>query len=271
MKFVSDIFKGVGNSFKGFGLLFEKGLWPYMFYPLLIWILLWVASLYGLFMLADGMADYLKAQFNFESIPESGHLLSFARPFLVSKVSFIIGWVLKFLFWMLSGTFIKYILLIILSPVFALLSERAEEKLTGKNFPFSLKQLLKDVLRGIAITVRNMILEYFFIFICFLVCIFFPPLIFVTTPFLLLLGWYFVGFSLLDYSCERHKYGVGEGIQFIKRNKGYAIGIGFVYSFFMALPFIPGQVLGMMFGPAIAVIGATISFIEINKVKSLES
>jgi CysZ protein len=265
MKFFKDIFKGIGNSFKGFSMLFEKGLWPYMFYPLIIWILLWVASIYGLFLLAGGISESLQNYFAFDSIPEEGHLLSFARPFLVSKVGIIVGWVLKFLFWMLSGTFIKYILLMVLSPVFSLLSEKTEEKLTGKNFQFSFVQLLKGIGRGIAISLRNMLLEYFFIFMSFLLCLVFPPLIFITTPLLLLMGWYFVGFALLDYSCERHRLGIGKGIQFIKKNKGYAIGIGMVYSFFMALPFVPGQVLVMMFGPAVAVIGATLSFLAIKK------
>ena len=31
MKFFSDFFKGIGNCFKAFGVLFEKNLWPYMF------------------------------------------------------------------------------------------------------------------------------------------------------------------------------------------------------------------------------------------------
>lgn len=265
MKFFSDFFRGIGNCFKGFSILFEKGLWPYMFIPLLLWIMMWVASLYGLVVLADGISGWLQSKIDFESIPENGHWLSFARPFLMTKFSIILGWILKFLFWIMSGTFVKYIVLIVLSPVFALLSEKAEEKLTGAEFPFSFKQLLKDISRGVIISLRNMILEYLFIFACFLVSLIFPPLFIITTPFLLFMGWYFVGFAIMDYNCERHKFGVGQSIQFMKRNKGYACGIGLVYGFFLGLPFIPGKVLGMMFGPTLAVIGGTISFLEINK------
>jgi CysZ protein len=265
MKFFSDFFKAIRNCFKGFGILFEKGLWPYMIYPLLIWGLLWVASIYGLFLLAGGISDWLNSYFAFDAIPEEGHWLSFARPFLIGKVSLVLGWVLKILFWFMSGTFVKYLLLMVLSPVFALLSEKAEERITGVVFPFSWKQLLKDILRGIAISLRNMLLEYFFIFICFFVSLFFPPLFLITTPFLMLLGWYFIGFALIDYNCERHKFSVGQSIRFMKSNRGYACGTGLVYSFFLGLPFIPGQVLGMMFGPAVAVIGGTVSFMEINK------
>lgn len=265
MKFFSDFFKAIGNCLKAFGVLFEKGLWPYMLIPLIMWLLLWVASIYGLFVLAGGISEYLNEYVNAESIPESGHWLSWARPFLVTKLSFLIGIILKVLFWFLSGTFVKYVLLMILSPVFALLSESAEEKITGNKFPFSFTQLLKDILRGVAISLRNMILEYFFVFSCFLLTLFFPPLIFITTPFIMFLGWYYVGFTLLDYNSERHKFGVSESTRFIKQNKGYACGVGFVYSFFLALPFIAGSIIGMMFGPALAVVGGTISFLEIQK------
>jgi len=264
MKFFKDFFKGIGNCFKGFGVLFERGLWPYMFIPLIIWIFLWVASFYGIILMADGISEWISEYIDAESISETGHWLSWARPYLIGKIGFFIGIVLKIIFWFLGGTFIKYILLMVLSPVFALLSESAEEKLTGWKFPFSFLQLLKDIFRGIAISLRNMILEYFFMFACFLLTIIFPPLIIVTAPFLLFLGWYYVGFTLLDYNCERHKFGVAKSSQFIRNNKGYACGIGLVYSFFLGLPFILGSVLGIMFGPAVAVVGATISFLEIN-------
>ncbi len=166
---------------------------------------------------------------------------------------------------MLSGTFVKYILLIIMSPVFSMLSERAEEKLTGKEFPFSFVQLLKDIFRGVTISLRNMVLEYLFIVMGLITCLFFPPLILVATPLLIVVGWYYVGFTLLDYNCERYRLGIGDSIRLIRKNKGYACGIGFVYSFFLALPFLPGDIIGIMCGPALGVIGATMSFLEINK------
>lgn len=265
MKFFSDFFKAIGNCFKAFSVLFEKGLWPYMFLFLGVWVLLWVLSIYGLFILADGISEYLSSLIDFNSIPETGHWLSFARPYLMGTFTFLIKLIFKFLFWFVSSTFLKYVLLMILSPVFSLLSESADEKLTGNKYPFNFIQLLKDIVRGVSINLRNMLLEYFFIFICFIISIAFPPLFIVTTPFLLFLGWYYVGFSLLDYSCERHKYNASQSIQFIKQNRGTACGIGFVYSFFMALPFLPGSVIGIMFGPSIGVVGSTISFLEINK------
>ncbi len=265
MKFFSDFFKAIGNCFKAFSILFEKGLWPYMFVCLAGWLLLWVLSIYGLFIFADALSDWMSGYVDFNAIPETGHWLSFAKPYLIGTFQFLVKVLFKLLFWFASSTLIKYVLLMILSPVFSLLSEKAEEKLTGNTYPFVFKQLLKDIVRGIAISFRNMLLEYFFIFSCFVISIIFPPLFVITTPFLFFLGWYFIGFSLLDYNCERHKYGISQSINFIKRNKGTACGIGFVYSFFMALPFLPGSVVGIMFGPSIGVIGSTISFLKINE------
>ncbi|MBA3682151.1 MAG: EI24 domain-containing protein [Bacteroidetes bacterium] len=270
MKFFTDFFKAIGNCLKAFSIIFEKGLWPYMFIFLFFWLALWILSIYGLFILADGLSDWLSNYIEFNSIPQSGHWLSFAKPYLIGTVSFLVKILFKLVLWFTTSTLIKYVLLMILSPVFALLSEKAEEKLTGKSFPFSLKQLFKDILRGIAISFRNMLLEYFFILTCFFVSIFFPPLFIITTPFLLFLGWYFVGFALLDYNSERHKYGVSKSIQFIKQNRGTACGIGFVYSFFMALPFFPGSIVGIMFGPSVGVVGSTICFMEINKIDTIE-
>ena len=271
MKFFSDFFRAVANCFKAFSVLFEKGLWPYMLVFLFLWLLLWVLSIYGLFILADGISNWMSKYIDLNAIPEEGHWLSFIKPYLIGTFKVIVKIIFKLLFWFISATFIKYVLLMVLSPVFSLLSEKTEQKLTGNVYSFSFIQLVKDSVRGILISLRNMLLEYFFIFCCFILCVFFPPIVVCIAPFLLLLGWYYVGFSLLDYNCERHKYSILKSINFIRKNKGTACGIGFVYSVFMALPFMPGSVLGIMFGPSLGVVGGAISFLEITKTEIREA
>lgn len=260
MKFFEGFFKAIGNCFKGFGLIFEKGLWPYLLYPLILWFLMWAASIWLFAGLASQIADYVKGQLEFDSIPDSGSWLSFAKPFLTGYFSFILAWILKIIFWFVSSTFSKYLILILLSPLFALLSESTEEKINGNKFPFSIKQLFIDIFRGIGISLRNMLFEYFFIAICFIITILFPPLAFITTPFLLFVSWYYVGFTMLDYNFERHKMNISQSTRFTRKNMGLACGIGIVYAFFMLLP----AFIGLMFGPVIAVVGATTSFLEVK-------
>lgn len=260
MNFFQGLFRAIANCFKGFALLFDKGLWPYLFYPVIMWILILFGSIWLFSALASEITGYINEQIDADSIPDSGSWLSFAKPFLTGYFSYIIHILIKIIFWSISGTFVKYVLLILLSPLFSLLSESVEEKLTGKAFPFSASQLLKDIFRGIAISLRNMFLEYFFIALCFLVTLFVPPLVIITVPFLCIVSWYYIGFTMLDYNFERHKMSISQSASFTRKNKGTAIGIGIVYALFMLLPFY----VGLFFGPILAVVGATLSFLDIK-------
>lgn len=265
MNFFEGFLKAINNSFKGFSLIFEKGLWPYIFYPIILWLLMWGASIYLFASIAEQIAIYLNEKFNFSDIPESGSWLSFIKPFLSGYFSIIIAWILKILFWFVSSTFSKYMVLIFLSPLFTLLSESVEEKINGNKYPFNLHQFFKDIGRGIAMSIRNMLIEYFFIVLCFIVTLFFPPLVFITAPFLIMVSWYFLGFTMIDYNFERHKMSISKSVQFAKRNKGLICGIGSVYSFFMMLPLF----FGLMFGPLLAVVGATISFLHLKEKETI--
>jgi CysZ protein len=266
MKFFSNFFSAAGNCFAAFTIIFNKGLWPFLFYPLFVWIITWLFALFGIAVLADQVSAWLNNYCDFDSIPDNGHWLSFAKPFLTGYFSVLIVWVIKVLLWFISGTLSKYITLIVLSPLLALLSEKTGEIMGGKKTDFSLLGFIKDIGRGILISLRNMIMEYVFVFVCFLFTFLFPPLAFITTPFILFLSWYYTGFTMLDYSSERHKFGVKESVNMVRANKGYACGIGCVYWLWMLLPTFLGSVTGIMFGPALAIVGATLTFLQIKNI-----
>lgn len=265
MNFFTGFGKGVASFFKGFSVVFEKGLWHYIFYPLLLQILMLLATLYLVGTLAESIRTWIESTISLESIPDEGHWLSWAKAIVTGWLGFLVSILIRIIMYIISGTFVKYLTLILLSPIMSLLSESVEEQLTGKKFPFNFMQLMKDVLRGTLINLRNMCIEYLLIFVCFLLTLLFPPLIFVTTPFLFIMGWYFIGFSMMDYSCERNKMSIGEGVRFIRQNKGIAVGIGFCYAICLALPTFIGTGIGMMFGPTMAVAGSTIAFVELRK------
>lgn len=261
MNFLTGFFKGITNCFKGFSLIFEKGLWPYLLYPIIIWLALWFGSFWLFSSVASWFSEYLNTYLNFENIPDSGSWLSFAKPFLTGYFSLVITWILTIFFWLVSSVFIKYMVLIIMSPLFALLSESVEQKLKGTSYPFSFFQLIKDTRRGIAVSIRNMLLEYMFIFLCFIITLVFPPLAIFSGPAIILISCYFLGFTMLDYNFERYKMSISQSVQFARKNIGLACGIGMVYSCFMLLPFY----IGISMGPVLAVIGATISFLELKQ------
>jgi CysZ protein len=147
----------------------------------------------------------------------------------------------------------KYLFLIIGSPLFAYLSEKTESIIEGKDYPFSFKQLMKDIIRGIKLALRNMLWQTVYT-VSILILSFIPVIGWVTPLLALLVECYYLGFSMLDYSCERNKLSTAQSISFIGRHKGLAIGNGMV---FYLMHFIP--ILGWLLAPSYAVIAATIS------------
>jgi CysZ protein len=147
----------------------------------------------------------------------------------------------------------KYMFLIIGSPVFAYLSEKTESIMEGKDFPFSFRQLFADIVRGIKLALRNTLWQSVYT-ISLLILSFIPLVGWVVPVTTLFVECYYYGFSMLDYSCERHRLSPSESIAFIGKHKGLAIGNGMVFYLMHLLPFI-----GWVLAPAYAVVAATIS------------
>ncbi len=120
---------------------------------------------------------------------------------------------------------IRYIMLILIAPILAYVSERTEELATGRSYPFSLSQLLKDAWRGIGIAVRNGIAELL-LTILLLALGFIPVIGWITPFFLFIVQSYFFGFSMLDYYFERQKLSGTESRRLIYSYKWVAVGNG---------------------------------------------
>ena len=57
MNFFEEFFKAIRNSIKGLSLVFEKGLWLYLFYPLVVWLLMWGVSIYLFASVAESVSE----------------------------------------------------------------------------------------------------------------------------------------------------------------------------------------------------------------------
>jgi len=153
----------------------------------------------------------------------------------------------------------KYLFLIIGSPLFAYLSEKTEAILEGKDYPFNFSQLLKDILRGIKLAIRNGLWQAVYT-VSILILSFIPVVGWVTPVFSLLIECYYYGFSMLDYSCERHKLSPSQSIEYIAKHKGLAMGNGMVFYLMHAFP-----IIGWVLAPAYAVVAATLSLYHQQK------
>ena len=243
----SIAFKSYGKAIQ---LLFTRGLWVYMIYPIIIYILLLAAEFY----FAGRLYDAFKSMIFQWIDPENFHSSWMSFIFVTMHYFLWIG--LHIIFFLIIYLFGKYIVLILMSPIMAVLSAKTESILTGKKYPFSLSQLFRDVFRGVAIAFRNMFFQLLILLAsCFLIWI--PVIGWLCPIFLLIISYYFSGSSMLDYVSERRKLSVADSILFVRENKGLAIGNGFIFTLLFALPFI-GVVLSTVFSP----IAACVSVLE---------
>jgi len=150
----------------------------------------------------------------------------------------------------------KYILLIVLSPYLAWISEKTEHIITGTAYDFEWKQFWKDVWRGVLMNFRNMIREI--PITIFLFGVGFIPGVGIAAPFLIfIVSAYFVGFGMIDYFHERRRLGIKESATIIKKQKGLAFSLGAGFNLIMFVP-----MLGTMIAPLYTIIAATKTVVE---------
>jgi CysZ protein len=231
----------------------QHKLWKWIIIPGIIYALLFGVSMYFFGKTATGVIEYLTNATGMREWIQK--LQSSFLGFLFTVAGIILWMILMFFYFSLF----KYIWLILGSPIFAYLSEKTESIIEGKDYPFSLKQLVKDASRGVRLALRNTLWQT--VYTVSILILSFIPLIGWATPILaLFIECYYYGFSMLDYSFERNKLTMQQGIEFTGRHKGLAIGNGIVFYLMHGFLFI-----GWIFAPAYAVIAATISIIDQKK------
>ena len=229
-------------------------LWKWILIPGFIYAILFVLGIYLFIVSSNSAIEFMLQKSGVEEWMDK--MQNSWLSFLLIFGQIILNLILLLFYFSLF----KYLFLIIGSPLFAYLSEKTEAIIEGKDFPFSFKQLMKDIARGIRLALRNLLWQT--VYTVSILILSFIPLIGWVTPLLaLLVECYYLGFSMLDYSCERKKLSPSQSITFIGRHKGLAIGNGLV---FYLMHFIP--ILGWILAPSYAVIAATISLYKARNV-----
>ncbi len=266
MKFTKDLSLGFSSYVESISFILKNGFIKYLIIPLLLFgIIFYFGHQFGsLSTEAQNSADTKDYDWGF-----------IGRMWLLIKVQFYA--LLKFLF--VDAT--KYLVIMFLSPLLAILSEKTEEILTGNQYKFNLRQLLKDVRRGIGIAIRMLIAEFGIVFlvwspICWMLGI--HEYIYETVA--VLIGFYFYGFAYVDYINERLRLTIKESWKFMRKHAGLAFAIGGVYSLFYKIPSLVNtdnnwanmflDNFGVLFAPVLAIVAATIAMhklVDLNNSK----
>lgn len=249
---LKEIIIAIQSYSKAHHFISKHKLWKWIIIPGVLYTLLFCTGMYFFWNSADTAVTWLSQVIGIEKWLH--HQQSAVLSFLFLMGGIMVRLILVLFYFSLF----KYLFLIIGSPLFAYLSERTEALIEGKDFPFHFNQLLKDMVRGIKLALRNSLWQTVYT-VSILILSFFPLIGWITPVISTFVECYYYGFSMLDYSCERHRLSPAESINFISKHKGLAIGNGLVFYLMHFVPF-----LGWVLAPSYAVIAATISLYHQN-------
>lgn len=251
MKFAKSFQLGIHTYSEAHKLIIKHRLWGYVLLPGLINLLLFVIIFWAGFHFSGKITSWF---FDFIGISSKETGLSF----FYNAMRFLVRFLVQFMFIYMYLFIYKYIVLMIMSPILAILSEKTDMLITGKHYPFSLKQLIKDILRGNCIVLRNMMIELLYVLLFFLLG--FIPVLGLLSPLVLfIISMYFYGFSMIDYSSERYRFSIAQSVIIVRKNKGFAVANGMIFYGLLLVP-----VLGLLIAPTYAVVAATICFNKIS-------
>ncbi len=247
---LKQIVVAIQSYYKAHRFISQHRLWRWILIPGLIYAILFAGGMYYFGKSANTFISYITSLLGIQGFVERwedswiGFLFTFSA---------LVMWMILLFFYF---SLFKFFWLIVGSPVFSYLSEKTAAIIEGRDFPFSMRQLLRDMGRGVQVALRNSFWQTFYTLGLLLLSLL--PLIGWTTPILcILVECYYYGFSMIDYSCERRRMSAASSFEYVSRHKGLAIGNGIVFYLMHAIIGI-----GWVLAPSYAVVAATISMYE---------
>lgn len=220
---IKNIILGIKEYAGVFKLMSDLKLWKYFIIPMLI--SLCTAILIGVeaYVLSDDVGFYISKIWIWDWGKE---VFSSISNFIGGLVVLIIGLILY-----------KHIIMALSAPFMSPVSEKIEKHFYGDVSHLHRKTSNTDqLIRGIRINIRNLTKELI-ITVPILILKFIPLVNIFSTILLFIVQAYYAGFGNMDYTLERHlKY--KESVQFVSKNKGYAIGNGIVFMLFLLIPIV---------------------------------
>ncbi|MDF1699436.1 MAG: EI24 domain-containing protein [Saprospiraceae bacterium] len=238
-----EIIDGFGAYFSTLSFISTHRLHKYFIISGLISILLGVIIFSTSYVLSDDLGALMFKLYPFERW--SDYVLRILN-FTAGGLVFILGLILY-----------KYLLLICIGPFMSPLSAKVEEIITGESIEtgFSLKKTGYEFIRGIRISLRNVVRELGFTLILIILGLI-PLLTIFVTPMIFLLQSYYAGFGNLDYYLER-RANLKQSIHYVRKHRGMAIGNGAGFLLLLLIP-----VVGLFLAPVLSTVAATRSAID---------
>tara|TARA_B110000285_G_scaffold44041_1_gene49026 strand:+ start:310 stop:1194 length:885 start_codon:yes stop_codon:yes gene_type:complete len=220
MGFLKDFKLGVNSYINAVKFIKKHKLWTYFLFPVLIFC--------GLYYLGFTFEDLRKEY----SAGEGAGMIKTVWYAFVSGVFLLLSYVIF--------NFMRYILIILISPVLSIVSEKVEKIITGNKYKFNLEQLIKDIKRTINLAIRNVFFEFGIVYgvalILYVIFWIVPApegtAKFISGQFAMIVAFYYYGFGFIDFINERRRLTIKESVIFVKKHKGFAVALGLVFTLF---------------------------------------
>jgi CysZ protein len=233
--------QGIKAYFNALGIISRLRLWKYFAIPMLMSVLL--AIVIG--SLAYGFSDNIGGVIASIWPWESGKVV-------FSNVSTFLGGLIVIA---LGALVFKHLILALSAPFMGPISQKIETYLTGNERPARPASSLELLVRGFRISLRNLTRELL-LTIPILLLVFIPVIGVSSALLLFLMQAYYAGFGNIDYTLERH-FNFKDSVQFVRKNRGLALGNGIVFMAFLLIP-----IIGIMLVLPLSVTAATVETVK---------
>ena len=242
---LKGVYQGCTAYSEVYEIISRLKLWKFFVIPMLISFLVFSMILVVSFSLSNSIGSYIASFWSWDFGQETIH-----------AISRFFGGLLIIIFGFIS---FKHIIMALSAPFMGPISKIIEDDINGVVSQVKTSTPSGLLMRGIRISLRNLLRELV-LSIPILLFGLIPVVGFFSVVMLFLMQAYFAGFGNMDYTLERH-FSYQKGIQFVKENKGLAMGNGIVFMLFLLIPF-----LGVILVHPLSVTAATIVTVKsINK------
>ena len=239
---ISNLIDGLKAYLEAYEVISRLKLWRFFLIPMLISVLIFLSIVLVSISFSDEIGLYISSFWSWDFGKET-----------INTVSMILGGVILISIGLIV---FKHLVMILSAPFMGPISKKIEDDFTGVTSQTQVSSPLTLMFRSIKISSRNLFRELL-LSIPILILGLIPLIGFFSLFLLFLMQAYFAGFGNMDYTLERH-FSYQKSIQFVKANKGIAIGNGLVFMLFLLIPFV-----GVIFIIPFSVTSATIATVKI--------
>ena len=239
---ISNLIDGLKAYLEAYQVISRLKLWRFFMIPMLISVLIFLNIVLVSISFSDEIGLYISSFWSWDFGKET-----------INTVSMILGGIILI---SIGLILFKHLVMILSAPFMGPISKKIEDDFTGVTSQTQVSSPLTLVFRSIKISSRNLLRELL-LSIPILILGLIPLIGFFSLFLLFLMQAYFAGFGNMDYTLERH-FSYQKSIQFVKENKGIAIGNGLVFMLFLLIPFV-----GIIFIIPFSVTSATIATVKI--------